>query len=180
MRRICPSNTSTRPLANTTRDLDVTKLEKPPAYDSVVTLAFGFVTFTPNCFAFATISTRFREDTACAILDTMLAGGFAADLDAFILSGEGLVVHEEEVDIVAVVDEESLVPGWHQVTGFLIRAVPDLVADIPLAHSSSIHPLLRTQVPRCAPVLLGASDLCTQRPNPIQTNLQDMGSSPTA
>jgi len=26
------------------------------------------VTFTPNCLAFATISTRFREDTACPIL----------------------------------------------------------------------------------------------------------------
>lgn len=37
-------------------------------YDSVVTLAFAFVTFTPNCFAFATISTLFFDETACEIL----------------------------------------------------------------------------------------------------------------
>ena len=33
-------------------------------YDSVVTRAFGFVTFTPNCRALEMISTRFREETA--------------------------------------------------------------------------------------------------------------------
>ena len=37
-------------------------------YDSVVTLAFAFVTLTPNCFAFAMISTLFLDDTECAIL----------------------------------------------------------------------------------------------------------------
>ena len=37
-------------------------------YDSVVTLAFAFVTLTPNCLAFATISTLFLDDTACEIL----------------------------------------------------------------------------------------------------------------
>jgi hypothetical protein len=38
------------------------------AYDSVVTLAFAFVTLTPNCFALETISIRLRAETACAIL----------------------------------------------------------------------------------------------------------------
>lgn len=32
--------------------------------DSVVTLAFALVTFTPSCFALATISTLFFDDTA--------------------------------------------------------------------------------------------------------------------
>ena len=37
-------------------------------HDSVMTRPFGFVTFTPNCFALAMISTRFFDDTAWAIL----------------------------------------------------------------------------------------------------------------
>lgn len=52
-------------------------------YDSVVTLAFGFVTFTPNCFAFAMISTRFLDDTACPILftiNTRILTGVAPDM----------------------------------------------------------------------------------------------------
>jgi hypothetical protein len=36
-------------------------------HDSVVTLALPLVTLTPSAFAFARISTRFRDDTACAI-----------------------------------------------------------------------------------------------------------------
>lgn len=39
-------------------------------YDSVVTLAFALVTLTPSCFARATISIRFLEETPCAILRT--------------------------------------------------------------------------------------------------------------
>jgi hypothetical protein len=38
-----------------------------PHHDSVVTLALPFVTLTPSAFAFARISTRFLDDTACAI-----------------------------------------------------------------------------------------------------------------
>jgi hypothetical protein len=34
----------------------------------VVILALPLVTLTPSCLARATISIRFREDTACAIL----------------------------------------------------------------------------------------------------------------
>ena len=36
--------------------------------DSTVTLALGFVTFTPNAFALATMSILFLDDTACDIL----------------------------------------------------------------------------------------------------------------
>ncbi len=42
------------------------------------------------------------------------------------LGGECLVVHEEKVNIVDVVDEESLVARRHQVAGFLVGAVPNL------------------------------------------------------
>lgn len=37
-------------------------------YTSVVTLALAFVTLTPNCFARAMMSIRFREETLEAIL----------------------------------------------------------------------------------------------------------------
>lgn len=36
------------------------------------------------------------------------------------LCGEGLVVHEEKLDVGCVVDEESLVSGWHHVAGLLV------------------------------------------------------------
>ena len=42
------------------------------------------------------------------------------------LGGEGLVVHQEEVDIADVVDEESLVSGWHHVAGLLVGTESDL------------------------------------------------------
>ena len=37
-----------------------------------------------------------------------------------VLCGVGLVVHEEEVKVTGVVDEESLVAGRHQVTGLAV------------------------------------------------------------
>lgn len=43
-----------------------------------------------------------------------------------VLGGEGLVVHEEEVDIAGVVDDESLVAAGHQVAGLLVGSVTDL------------------------------------------------------
>ena len=42
------------------------------------------------------------------------------------LSGEGLVVHEEEVNIADVADEESLVAGWHHVASLLVGSETDL------------------------------------------------------
>jgi hypothetical protein len=40
----------------------------PFLYDSVLTRAWPFVTFTPNCFALAMISMRFRAETEWEIL----------------------------------------------------------------------------------------------------------------
>jgi hypothetical protein len=40
----------------------------PFLYDSVLTRAWPFVTLTPNCFALAMISMRFRADTEWEIL----------------------------------------------------------------------------------------------------------------
>ena len=38
------------------------------SYDSVEIFALPFVTLTPNCFARATISMRFLDETECAML----------------------------------------------------------------------------------------------------------------
>lgn len=43
-----------------------------------------------------------------------------------ILSGVGTVVHEEEVDVTGVLDEEGLVAGGHHVLGLLVATVSDL------------------------------------------------------
>ena len=43
-----------------------------------------------------------------------------------LLGSVGLVVHEEEVEVTDVVDEESLVAGGHHVAGLLVAAVADL------------------------------------------------------
>lgn len=55
-----------------------------------------------------------------------------------VLSGEDLVVHEEELDVVDVLDEESLVAGRHHVLGSLVGAIADLIVDkkicLTLAH----------------------------------------------
>lgn len=54
-------------------------------------------------------------------LDSLPRGNGVGDL-----GGEGLVVHQEEVDIANVVDEESLVSGWHHVAGLLVGTESDL------------------------------------------------------
>ena len=43
-----------------------------------------------------------------------------------LLGSESLVVHEEEVDVAGVVDEEGLVARGHEVAGFSVGAVADL------------------------------------------------------
>jgi len=43
-----------------------------------------------------------------------------------VLSSEGAVVHQEELDVLGVVDEESLVAGGHHVAGLLVGTVTDL------------------------------------------------------
>lgn len=49
------------------RKLEAPRIPKYP-YDSVLTLALPFVTFTPNCFARPTISIRFLAETEWEIL----------------------------------------------------------------------------------------------------------------
>lgn len=44
----------------------------------------------------------------------------------YLLGSVGLVVHEEEVHVADVVDEEGLVAGRHHVAGLLVAAVSDL------------------------------------------------------
>ena len=53
-----------------------------------------------------------------------------------ILSGVGLVVHEEKVQVAGVVDEESLVAGRHHVAGLDVATVADLYAERSLAFCS--------------------------------------------
>ena len=50
-----------------------------------------------------------------------------------LLCGVGLVVHEEEFEITGVVDQESLVAGWHHVACLSVRAVTDLEAKKPVS-----------------------------------------------
>ena len=47
-----------------------------------------------------------------------------------VLGGVGLVVHEEELDVVDVVDEESLVARGRHVAGLLVGAIADLEVAI--------------------------------------------------
>ena len=48
-----------------------------------------------------------------------------------ILCGVGLVVHEKELNLAGVVDEEDLVAGWGHVLGLLVGTIADLNADLP-------------------------------------------------
>jgi hypothetical protein len=64
-------------------------------YDSVVTLAFAFVTLTPKALALATISNLLRADTACAILRNGLVSVCERGERGVLLGGVGAVVHEE-------------------------------------------------------------------------------------
>lgn len=43
-----------------------------------------------------------------------------------VLGGVGAVVHEEEVQVTNVVDQESLVAGGHHVASLLVGAIADL------------------------------------------------------
>lgn len=43
-----------------------------------------------------------------------------------VLGGVGLVVHEEELDVLDVADKESLVARGHHVAGLLVGAIADL------------------------------------------------------
>jgi hypothetical protein len=51
-----------------------------------------------------------------------------------ILGGVGAVVHEEQFDVLDVVDEEALVAGGHHVPGLLVGAEADLPSVFMLAN----------------------------------------------
>lgn len=60
-----------------------------------------------------------------------------------VLSGVGAVVHEEEVKLADVVDEESLVAGGHHVAGLLVGTVTDL-GHGGLALEATAHGIVNT------------------------------------
>ena len=96
----------------------------------MVTRALAFVTLTPRALALAKMSTRLREETALAILLFRQQNREKKDYRFVcrinILSGVGAVVHEEELNVLGVVDEESLVTRRHQVAGLLVATITDL------------------------------------------------------
>lgn len=102
-----------------------------PAHDSVVILALPLVTLTPRALARETISIRFLDETACAILlarVSLYTPTFCqiSQKGVVLLGGVGLVVHEQELQVTSVVDEEDLVAGGGHVAGLLVVAETDL------------------------------------------------------
>lgn len=91
-------------------------------------MALPLVTLTPSCLARATISIRFFDETALAILDWACqicsSCGYVVEPDS--LCGVGAVVHEEEFEVADVLNKESLVAGWHHVSGLLVATVTNL------------------------------------------------------
>lgn len=91
------------------------------------------------------MSTRLREETAEAILSLLDSARTIKKLGNA-LSSVGPVVHEEQVNVAGVVDEESLVAGGHHVPGLLVAAVTDLAAISPIfPHLSWSIRLARTE-----------------------------------
>ena len=111
-------------------------------YASVAIFALPFVTFTPSSLARATISIRLRAETACAILSSLVSI-FPSDLACTVrigclLGSVGPVVHEEQVEVAGVVDEEGLVAGGHHVAGLLVAAVANLQSAISVSTACSV------------------------------------------
>lgn len=50
------------------------------------------------------------------------------------LCGIGLVVHEEELNVLDVADEEGLMAGGHHVLGLLVGAIADLELQFHVSH----------------------------------------------
>jgi hypothetical protein len=69
-----------------------------------------------------------------------------------------LVVHEEELEVAGVVDEEGLVAGGHHVAGLLVVAVADLKATNGSAPLSLLKDLPR-EVPAFYIIVFGAPHL---------------------
>jgi hypothetical protein len=61
----------------------------------------------------------------------------------YVLGSEDLVVHEEEIDVASVVDEESLVSGRGEVTGLLVGTKSDLCLPSATILCHSLIPRMR-------------------------------------
>lgn len=75
------------------------------------------------------MSTRLREDTALAIL-LFVSRETESLVLKNVLSGVSAVVHEEELNVLGVVDKESLVTRGHQVAGLLVATITDLTFSL--------------------------------------------------
>lgn len=77
------------------------------------------------------MSIRFRDETALAILWEIISRGNVPHTNSLslgndILGSVGSVVHQQQLKVLDVVDEESLVAGGGQETGLLVGSVADL------------------------------------------------------
>jgi hypothetical protein len=80
-------------------------------------------------------------------------------------------VHEEEVEVTGVVDEERLVAGGHHVAGLLVATVADLQRDSRSANlSQTIHPAMLF-LPREFPLLSHLVATLLRCPCGVQTHL---------
>jgi len=87
-------------------------------YTSVVTLALALVTLTLSSLARAMMDTRLRDDTLCAILKVVsVVVHRKRCTERYALCGKGFVVHEQELEVLRVLDEKRLVAGRHHVLG---------------------------------------------------------------
>jgi hypothetical protein len=110
------------------------------------------------------MSTRLREETALAILYEFIhqscSKGFPSEVTlqqqspksvilfesiGGVLSSVGAVVHEQKLNILGVVDEESLVAGGHHVTGLLVASITNLYQHISSAKTVPVRSILFRQ-----------------------------------
>ena len=140
------------------------------------------------------MSMRFLAETEWEILCSLVGEGFVGGQRG-VLCGEGLVVHEEEVDVTGcgslvvvlwmsvgrvrtVVDDESLVAGRHEVTGLLVGSVTDLIAILSAMVLTLATPLwslfdANSLPPSCAlqwEAYLGHSGLALETPSDAVVN----------
>jgi len=75
----------------------------------------------------------------CDPTKTVSSHDSSSETKFYALCGKSLVVHEEEINLAGVFNEESFVAGRHQVSGLLVGAVTDLghccLALEPPSHS---------------------------------------------
>lgn len=88
--------------------------------------------------------------------------------EGYSLGGVGLVVHEEEIQVADVVDEEGLVAGRHHVAGLAVVTISDLCAQ----SSISICPAVYPHCPLLRPISSRpSSSSARSRAAPVLTHL---------